>query len=122
MKPAVIKRLRDVLAACDRTARFTAGRSLDDYLTDELLRAGVERQIGIIGEALNYARRLDPSLADRLPRLHQGIAMRHRIIHGYAEIDDELVWMTSQLRIPQLRKQIALLLEDMASDDETMTE
>lgn len=115
MKPAVIERLRDVLDACDRTARFTAGRSLDDYLADELLRAGVERQIEIIGEALNHARRLDPSLSSQILRLHQGIAMRHRIIHGYDKIDDELVWMTAQLRVPQIRNQIALLLDALSN-------
>jgi len=116
MKPAVIKRLRDALHACNHIATFTRGRTRDDYLADLLLRSAVERQIGIIGEALTQARRLDPSLSDQVPRLHQGIAMRQRIIHGYTEIDDELVWMTSQIRIPQLRQQLTRLLKDAPTD------
>lgn len=118
MKPMVIKRLHDILAACDRTARFTAGRTLDDYLADELLRAGVERQITIIGEALNQARHLHPSLPDDIARVHQAIAMRHRVVHRYDELDDELVWMAASLRVPHLRTQIARLLEDVEGENE----
>ena len=91
MTPMVTKRLRDARDACAHIAAFTAGRTLDDYLVDVMLRSAVERQIEIIGEALHQARRLDPQLTDRLPRLHQSIAMRHRINHGYDAIDDEPV-------------------------------
>ena len=119
MKPAVIKRLRDALQACNHIATFTRAQTLDDYLADVMLRSAVERQIAVVGEALHQARHLDPSLADQVPRLHQSIAMRHRIIHGDTEIDDELVWMTSQIRIPQLRDQLARLLHDAPPGDTT---
>ncbi len=117
MTPALTKRLRDARTACTHIAAFTAGRTLDDYLTDVMLRSAVERQIEILGEALNQARRIDATLADRLPRLHQSIAMRHRIIHGYDMVDDELVWMATQVRIPLLQEQLGAVLRDLPPDD-----
>lgn len=45
--------LWDVRESGDAILRFIAGRSLDDYLADDMLSAAVERHFEIIGEALN---------------------------------------------------------------------
>ncbi len=47
------KLLWDAQQAAERIARFTAGKHIDDYKSDEFLRSAVERQFEIIGEALN---------------------------------------------------------------------
>lgn len=47
------KYLRDIQVATGRIARFTQGKSFQQYLADEMLRSAVERQFGIIGEALS---------------------------------------------------------------------
>lgn len=59
--------LWDAHRAAERISRFAAGRSNDDYLNDDMLRAAVERQFEIIGEALAGLRRIDPTLAAQLP-------------------------------------------------------
>jgi uncharacterized protein with HEPN domain len=46
------KYLHDVDQAMARLTSFVAGRTIDDYLADALLRAAVERQFEIIGEAV----------------------------------------------------------------------
>jgi len=51
------KYLWDVQRAAERIARFAAGRTFHDYLADEMLRAAVERQFEIIGEAFVGLRR-----------------------------------------------------------------
>jgi uncharacterized protein with HEPN domain len=53
--------------ATERIARFVAGRSFDDYLADEMLRAAVERQFEIIGEAFVGLRRVNPTLTAGIP-------------------------------------------------------
>jgi len=49
------KYLYDIQQAAGRVAAFTAGKGLADYEQDAMLRAAVERQFEIIGEALGQA-------------------------------------------------------------------
>jgi uncharacterized protein with HEPN domain len=86
--------LWDAAAAAGAIRRFTAGRTRDDYLADELLRSAVERQFEILGEALNRLQRSAPGLAARVPDLAKAVAFRNLLIHGYAIVDDGTVWRT----------------------------
>ena len=92
MLPDARKYLWDALEAGKRIARFTSGKSLEAYEADELLRSAVERQLEIIGEALNKLRTADPQLAATIPELPRIIAFRNILIHGYASVDNKLVW------------------------------
>lgn len=94
--------LWDARRAAERIIRFTAGRSYDDYLDDDMLRAAVERQFEIVGEALAGFRRIDPTLASQLPDLAQIIAFRNVLIHAYATIDDRMVWDAANDDLPGL--------------------
>lgn len=102
--------LWDAHRAAERIARFTAGRSYDDYLNDDMLRAAVERQFEIIGEALAGLRRIDPTLAAQLPDVQQIIAFRNVLIHGYAAIDDRIVWDVVENDLPGLQAGLTKLL------------
>jgi len=50
--------LWDIANAAASIHAFTAGKDLNDYLNDEMLRAAVERKFGIVGEALSIAAQL----------------------------------------------------------------
>jgi uncharacterized protein with HEPN domain len=75
-----------------------------------MLRAAVERQFEIIGEALRQLEKTAPDLARELPELSQAIAFRN-MIHGYATIDDRTVWRAVQEGLPALRARLAELLD-----------
>lgn len=105
--------LWDAQASANRILEFTRGRSLGDYLADDLLRAAVERQFEIIGEALNQLTRAAPSIAQRIPDLRQIIAFRNLLIHGYAAIDQRTVWRTIQDDLAKLRDRMAQLLSEL---------
>ncbi len=81
-RPDVRKYLYDILQACDLLEHFTGGKTFDDYLADALLRSGVERQFGIVGEALGQALRVNPDLAERVTGARRIVAFRNRLIHG----------------------------------------
>ncbi len=102
--------LWDARRAAERIARFTAGRLYDDYLNDDMLRAAVERQFEIIGEAFSGLRRIDPALAAQLPDFQQIIAFRNVLIHGYATIDDRIVWDAVQDDLPGVLAALIQLL------------
>ena len=104
------KYLWDARRAAERIARFTAGRSFDDYLADEMLRAAVERQFEVIGEAFTGLRRADPALASAIPDLPRIVAFRNILIHGYATVDDRLVWGVVERDLAGLQGAIARLL------------
>jgi uncharacterized protein with HEPN domain len=84
--------LWDSREAARSVLRFTKGKHFDDYLSDELLRLAIERQLITVGEALRAALELDSSLSSRFPDASKIIALRNRIVHGYFTISNEIVW------------------------------
>jgi uncharacterized protein with HEPN domain len=111
------KLLWDARLAADRVARITANRSFEDYLADEILRWAVERQLTIIGEALSGLRRVDSPMAGNIPDLARIVAFRNVLIHGYAVVDDRLVWGVIERNLDQLRTVLATLLKDAPVQD-----
>ena len=81
---------------------FVADRSWADYEADALLRSAVERQFEIVGEALNQLNRVAPDLAARVPDFSRIVAFRNLLIHGYAAIDNRLVWEVATERATPL--------------------
>jgi uncharacterized protein with HEPN domain len=105
--------LWDARRAVELVAAFVEDRSFDDYCADAMLRSAVERQFEIVGEALNQMSKLDADLAARVPDLRRIVAFRNILIHGYASVDDELVWSVATERVvPLLRVLSDLLAED----------
>ena len=110
MQPRSAALLWDVLTAVQRIQGFVAAKTWDDYATDVLLRSAVERQFEIAGEAMSALRKHDPATAGRVPDAHKMIGMRNILIHGYAEVDDRLVWDMVQSRLSVLLQQVDDLL------------
>ncbi len=106
------KLLWDARRAAARIARFTAGKHFADYDADELLRSAVERQFEIIGEALNQLARIDPSTASQIPALPRIVAFRNVLIHGYAAVDNRLVWGVVETSLGALGAVLEKLLSD----------
>ena len=110
MRLDVAKYLYDVQSAASTLAGFIAGRDFLAYEGDAMLRAAVERQFEIIGEALAQLGRRDPDLLSRIEHHRQIIAFRNILIHGYADVDDALVWDVVQNRLEPLRERVDALL------------
>jgi uncharacterized protein with HEPN domain len=104
------KLLWDAQKAAQRVARFTAGKSFADYERDELLRSAVERQLEIVGEALNRLRRVDPATAATIRDIDRIVGFRNIVIHGYATLDDRIVWGIVESYLPTLGTELDALL------------
>lgn len=98
--------LDDIVKACDRITAFVIGKTPDDYRDDVLLRSAVERQFTIIGEALNQAMRLDPTIADGISRVQQIVDFRNVLIHGYSAVRYDVVWGIIAEDLPVLRVEV----------------
>lgn len=90
---------------------FAEGRSFDDYRDDVMFRSAVERQLQIIGEALSRLSRVDPETAATLPELRSIVGFRNILVHGYAQVDDEVVWRIIHDDLPLLERNLTGLLE-----------
>ena len=110
MPPEVIKFLQDVWDACELLNQFTARKSFLEYLQDALLRAGVEREFILIGEALAQAQKLEPSLENTITQFRRIIGFRNILVHGYASINNATVWGVVEKDLPVLKQEVETLL------------
>ena len=104
------KYLLDIQIATDRIERFCGGRSFEQYLADEMLRSAVERQFEIVGEALSRLAKDDAPVAAAIPDHGKIIAFRNILIHGYATVDDRIVWGVIENHLRPLREAVRALL------------
>jgi uncharacterized protein with HEPN domain len=113
MRPETLKRFEDARAACQRIESFLGGQDKAAFIASDLLRAAVERQVEIIGEALGRAAEEDAEAERRVPELRKIVGMRNRLIHGYGEVDHHIVWDVATVKMPELRRTLehALLNE-----------
>jgi uncharacterized protein with HEPN domain len=102
----------DARCPADAIVQFTSGRSWEDFTRDLQLRSAVERQFEIIGEALRQLSRVDPALAASIPELPRIVAFRNILVHGYAIVDQSIVWKVIQENLPALRSHLAVLQGD----------
>ena len=111
MRREVRKYLYDIQRAAGLLEEFTAGKTFADYQRESMFRAAVERELGIIGEAIAQLARTDETAAAAISGHRRIIAFRNVLIHGYADVDDRLVWDVLQANLPVLASEVAVLLE-----------
>ncbi len=78
----------------DTTRKILAkvqGKTREDFDKDEDLRLAIAHLIQIIGEAAN---RVSPQMRKDHPEIpwKQIVGMRHKIVHDYMEMDEDVVW------------------------------
>ncbi len=106
--------LSDIVAACDAIAFDIAGIDLESYLANREKRSAVEREFIIIGEAMNALGDAAPELFVRIDQARKVVDFRNQLTHGYAIVNDRLVWGYAIKNAPELRVQSAALLDELA--------
>ncbi|HUO08881.1 MAG TPA: DUF86 domain-containing protein [Phycisphaerae bacterium] len=94
-------RLRHMLEAAEKATEFSRNKTREDFHRDQQLLFAVARCIEIIGEAASC---VSEEARTRHSSIEWGgaIAMRNRIIHGYFDVDPDIVWATVQNNLPKL--------------------
>ncbi len=110
--------LQDILAACRKIEAIVKATSEDSFLKDEVMPPAVLHHLTVIGEAIS---RLSVELRDRYPDVpwRQIIAVRHRIVHAYFELDWQILWDAAVEDIPGLRRQVHAILMTEFSESES---
>jgi uncharacterized protein with HEPN domain len=110
MRREVDKYLYDVLTACNAIQQFTMDKTLKDYQCNLMLRSAVERQLMIVGEALNQAIHIQPDLSKQIGEVREIVNLRNVIVHGYAVVENETIWGIVTDEVPALVKQVSKLI------------
>ncbi|MCL6422710.1 DUF86 domain-containing protein [Brachybacterium sp. JHP9] len=111
MRPTSRAHLWDARQACLAALSFVEGLDAEAFHESLLIQSAVERQLEILGEALNRIRRTDPEIADELPDLDRIIGMRNILAHEYGVVDHAIVWSVVDSRLLPLGERLADLLE-----------
>jgi uncharacterized protein with HEPN domain len=61
------------------------------YDQDRKTQSAVERQLAIIGEALNQFKKLEPQI--KIENDKQIISFRNRLVHAYDSLDNSMIWV-----------------------------
>lgn len=100
-----------IMDAISRIERFTAGGS-EEFFQAELIQNGVVWNLGIIGEAVrqvsNWLKESHPEVPWR-----QIISMRNRLVHGYFNINLNLVWNVLATELPLFKAQVEGILGEL---------
>lgn len=109
------ERLQDILDAVAAIERYS-DRNKTTFEQDELLQVWFLRHLQIIGEA---ARALPDDVRALAPDIPWSkiIGMRNILVHGYFDIDTDIVWLAAMQDIPTLKPAVEQLLRKLRQDE-----
>jgi uncharacterized protein with HEPN domain len=110
--------LLDIIEACDAIAFATHNLNVDAYCENRLIRSSVEREFITIGEAVGAMSHLDPELFDRISQARRIVDFRNQLTHGYATVNDIVVWGIANRDVPLLRRECEALMSEIDAASE----
>jgi uncharacterized protein with HEPN domain len=102
--------LYDICEACKQIIEFTNGLSFEQYASNDLVKAAVERKFVTIGEVMMRIKRDYPETLERISGNYRIIGFRNVLVHGYDIIDDATVWSAVEDSVPVLLRETGALL------------
>jgi len=111
MNLEIQKWLYDILLSIQSINEFVGDvRVFEVYESDKKLRRAVEREITIIGEAVNRIKNTDSTF--EISNARRIIDTRNRVAHAYDAVDDAMIWNIVINHLPNLKSEVEKLLSD----------
>ena len=103
-------RLLHMAEAAEAVLLFIENRRRQDLETDQMLLFAIIRAIEVLGEASS---RISDDTRSAFPNIPWSSItdMRNRLIHGYFDIDGDIVWNTASYEIPVLLADLRRILD-----------
>jgi uncharacterized protein with HEPN domain len=100
---SIVDWLGDIIAWGERLESHIAGMTYADFIKDAKTQDAASKCAESIGLAANELSKLDPSLDREFPDLQLSLAYksRNKLSHGYYAVEQEIVWPTVTVSIPQ---------------------
>jgi uncharacterized protein with HEPN domain len=112
MEAKHLKWLYDIKVAIVEIEGFLEdnGKTFDAYQNNLLLKKAIERNLEIIGEAVNRIVKQYPEV--KIENARSIIGLRNFIIHSYDNITDETIWAIILNHLPKLKLEVIKLLDE----------
>ncbi|HOZ15914.1 MAG TPA: DUF86 domain-containing protein [Tenuifilaceae bacterium] len=106
MNEKIHKYLYDIKFAIDEVDSYFTQKEkrFENYSKDILLKRAIERDLEIIGEAINRILLIDPEFP--IQNARKIVGLRNQIIHAYDNISDENIWGIIMNHLPKLKEEI----------------
>lgn len=101
-----------MLDATSEALAFTSDKTRSDLDSNRMLSLALIQLLEIIGEAANGISDESRKSFPEMP-WNSIIKMRHRLIHGYFDVDLDIVWQTISIDLPPLLKLLENILADL---------
>ena len=111
MDENINKHLHDILDAINEIESFFGNKPkyFNEFCNDLCLRRAVERDIEIIGEAMNRILKENRNIA--ITNSRKIVDARNYIIHGYDSLSADILWSIVINHLPKLKEEAQTLLE-----------
>lgn len=111
MDERVKKYFEDMLKAISEIdmASVRFGKQYEVFENDVVYRKFVERNIEILGEAMNRILRLEPTI--NISSARKIVDTRNYVIHAYDSLKSDILWAIVVNHIPRLKAEIETLLD-----------
>ena len=115
MNEKVLKYLFDIKQLLDEIESFFEAREkrFSEYQNNPLLKRAIERNLEIIGEAVNKILLIDPQF--QIENARKIVGLRNHIIHAYDNVSDENIWGIVINHLPRLRSDVEHHIKGSAS-------
>ncbi len=109
MQPEELKYLYDVQTSIQSIKDFTIDiKSFQDFDNNKLVKRAVERELEIIGEAINRLLKMNNSI--QITNTRKIVNLRNWVIHSYDNVDSVIIWAILQKDLPLLETEVSALL------------
>lgn len=107
--------LEDMKLAMDRIAEYIEGYSFIKFKKDYKTVDAVIRNFEVIGEA---SKNLPKEFKDRYTEIpwSEMYLLRNKVSHEYFGIDYEIIWDIASNYLPQNRKELAIIINNVISN------
>lgn len=112
MSGKIKKYLYDIHYSAQVISRYAAGKTEEDYLTDEGLRDSIEHRLTFVCEAMRGLDRTHPEVTSRFTNYREIMGFREFLVHLHDQINDKKIWKTVQEDIPLLEEEAERLLQE----------
>ena len=111
--------LVDMLIYAKEAIALSSGTSLDDVVEDRVMQLALQKLVEIVGEAANRVSEETQQKHTAIP-WPQIIGLRNRLVHGYDDVNLDILWKIIQNDLPPLIGQLQAIVGEEPSDTERL--